>query len=59
MGEPIGLYLLKILNAYINNISSRDKEIKVYNGLKHEILNEKVKDQVIDCKHAWIENRLT
>ena len=47
-------------NAYhlYGNISSSDKEVKVYEGLYHEILNERAKDKVIDEIHSWIERRL-
>jgi alpha-beta hydrolase superfamily lysophospholipase len=41
-----------------DNISSTDKEVKVYEGLYHEILNEKAKDEVIKDIHGWIEKRL-
>jgi len=41
-----------------DNISSTDKEVKVYEGLYHEILNEKAKDEVIEDIHGWIEKRL-
>lgn len=41
-----------------DNISSTDKEVKVYEGLYHEILNEKAKDEVIEDIHRWIEKRL-
>lgn len=40
------------------NISSTDKEIKIYNGLYHEILNESIKDKIIEDIHTWIENRI-
>ena len=41
-----------------DSISSRDKEIEIYEGLYHEILNEKAKDGVIEDIHGWIERRL-
>jgi alpha-beta hydrolase superfamily lysophospholipase len=41
-----------------DNISSTDKEVKVYENLYHEILNEKAKDEVIEDIHEWIEKRL-
>jgi acylglycerol lipase len=44
-------------NLY-DNISSRDKRMKIYEGLYHEILNEKAKDGIIDEIRAWIEERL-
>lgn len=41
-----------------NNISSQDKERKVYAGLYHEILNEQEKDRVIEDIHVWIEKHI-
>lgn len=45
----------KIFNE---NISSKDKDFKLYGGLYHEILNEFDKDLVIYDIHNWIEQRL-
>ncbi|MEW6423289.1 MAG: lysophospholipase [Bacillota bacterium] len=42
-----------------NSISSEDKQIKIYEGLYHEILNEKAKDEIVDAIRDWIEKRLT
>jgi lysophospholipase len=42
-----------------DNVSSSDKEIKVYKGLYHEILNEKAKDRIIEGIHVWMAKRLT
>lgn len=42
-----------------NNISSKDKTIKIYEKCYHEILNEKEeKDIVIEDIHEWIESRV-
>ena len=41
-----------------DSISSTDKSIKIYDGMFHEILNEKAKDGVIEDIHGWIERRL-
>jgi lysophospholipase len=38
-------------------MSSKDKNIIIYPGLWHEILNEKMKDQVILDVITWIHNR--
>lgn len=43
---------------FYENISSKDKELKIYPGLYHEIYNEKKKDIVIEDVHKWIEKRL-
>jgi alpha-beta hydrolase superfamily lysophospholipase len=40
------------------SVSSEDKEITIYEGLYHEILNERTKDNIIDQIHAWVERRL-
>lgn len=48
----------KEASLYIyNNISSKDKEIKIYDGLYHEIMNEVEKDIVIKDIINWIEKR--
>lgn len=48
----------KEASTYIyKNISSKDKEIKIYKGLYHEILNEVEKDIVIKDIINWIEKR--
>lgn len=41
-----------------NSISSKDKEIKIYDDLFHEILNEKNKDEIIKDMSNWIYDRL-
>ncbi|MDU5080880.1 lysophospholipase [Tissierella carlieri] len=40
-----------------NSISSKDKEIKIYDDLYHEILNEKEKSQVMDNIISWLNHR--
>ncbi|HUW65407.1 MAG TPA: lysophospholipase [Spirochaetia bacterium] len=40
------------------NISSQDKQLKFYEGLFHEILNEKERGTVIGDIHSWVEKRL-
>jgi acylglycerol lipase len=40
------------------NISSTDKQIKIYQGLYHEILNEPEKEIVLADIHEWIEARI-
>lgn len=49
--KKIGMYLY-------NNISSKDKEIKIYDGLQHEILNEKDRYKVVDDMTIWLKNRI-
>jgi len=45
------------VNLY-ETISSKDKSIKIYPDLYHEILNEKEKDEVMDYVMQWINERL-
>lgn len=42
-----------------NNISSNDKDIKIYDGLYHEILNEIQKEQVMEDILEWLNLRTT
>lgn len=49
--KEIGEYLF-------DNISSQDKEIKIYDNLYHEILNENEKDEVIDDMVRWLDERV-
>jgi acylglycerol lipase len=44
-------------NLY-DRIASPDKQIKIYTGLYHEILNEPEKETVLGDIHAWIEGRI-
>jgi len=41
-----------------DSISSPDKQLKIYNDLYHEILNEFDKDDVLNDIHNWVEERL-
>jgi alpha-beta hydrolase superfamily lysophospholipase len=40
------------------NIASEDKDIKIYEGFFHEILNEAEKDQVLSDIQEWIQKRI-
>lgn len=44
--------------SFFNNISSKDKELKVYKGLYHEILNEKEKDHILNDMILWMDKKL-
>lgn len=44
--------------SFFESISSKDKEIKVYDGLYHEILNEKIKDHILDDMILWLDRKL-
>ena len=41
-----------------NNIISKDKEIRILNGLYHKLLEELIKDDIIIEINRWIENRI-
>lgn len=43
---------------FYNNISSKDKEYKVYKDLYHEILNELEKDLVLEDMILWLDKRV-
>jgi Lysophospholipase len=43
---------------FYEHISSKDKQLKIYDGLFHEILNEPEKDTVLEDIHQWIEARV-
>lgn len=45
------------VNLY-ESINSKDKSIKIYPGLYHEILNEKERDDVLDEIFKWIKERI-
>lgn len=42
---------------FYNNIESKDKEIKIYKGLYHEILNEDCKDHILNDIFCWLNKR--
>ncbi|WFA09412.1 alpha/beta hydrolase [Tissierella sp. Yu-01] len=44
--------------SFFNSISSKDKEIKIYDGLYHEILNEKIKDHILNDMILWLDREL-
>lgn len=44
--------------SFYEKAPSKDKEIKIYEGLYHEILNEKIKDQIIEDMVNWLDKRI-
>ena len=40
---------------FYEHIASKDKTLKIYDGLYHEILNEPEKDLVLQDIHQWVE----
>lgn len=45
-------------NYFYGHISSEDKQLKMYNGLFHEIMNEPEKDEVLEDIHQWLQARI-
>ncbi|MTI71045.1 MAG: alpha/beta hydrolase [Firmicutes bacterium] len=43
---------------FYNNISSKDKKLKIYDKLYHEILNENIRDEILKDINKWIEQRI-
>lgn len=43
---------------FYDHISSTDKQLKIYEGLYHEILHEPEKDTIIEDIRLWIEARI-
>ena len=57
-GEKDKIVPMEIGEYLYGNISSEDKEIKIYDGLYHEILNEDEKDEVIGDMVNWLDGRV-
>ncbi|HMM69387.1 alpha/beta hydrolase [Gudongella oleilytica] len=57
-GEKDPIVPLELSRSFYEGVSSKDKSIIVYEGLYHEILNEKKKDQVIEDMVSWINERI-
>ena len=57
-GEKDGLVSVKDTYDFFAEASSADKQMKIYGGLFHEILNEYCKDEVIQDIINWIESRI-
>ena len=57
-GEKDGLVSVQDTYDFFKEAGSADKQMKIYGGLFHEILNEYCKDEVIGDMIHWIENRI-
>jgi alpha-beta hydrolase superfamily lysophospholipase len=57
-GKEDKLAKCKSSENFYNNISSKDKSIKIYDNLYHEILNEPEKDIVINDILIWLNSRI-
>jgi lysophospholipase len=52
-----GLVAEKDSRDFFGDISSKDKTLKIWSSLMHEIFNEKAKDEVIDEVLRWLDKR--
>ena len=57
-GEKDNIVPKEIAEKLYSNIASEDKEIKIYDGLYHEILNEKNRDEIIADIVTWMDRRI-
>ena len=57
-GEKDGLVSVKDTYDFFANVASKDKQMKIYGNLFHEIFNEYCKDEVIGDALSWIEKRI-
>ena len=56
-GENDKIVTKKASENFYKNINSKDKTLKIYDGLYHEIFNEYPKDEIIKDIDDWIKNR--
>ncbi len=56
-GEKDALVSVQDSHDFFNTIASKDRQLKVYGGLFHEIFNEYCRDEVIDDAISWILHR--
>ena len=57
-GEKDGLVSLQDTYDFFAAAASKDKQMKIYGGLFHEIFNEYCRDEVIGDVIRWIDNRI-
>lgn len=57
-GEKDGLVSVQDTYDFFGEVSSKDKQMKIYGGLFHEIFNEYSRDEVIGDVIHWIEARV-
>lgn len=57
-GENDGLVNVQDTYDFFRSAPSKDKQMKIYGGLFHEIFNEYCRDEVIGDAIMWILNRL-
>lgn len=56
-GRDDKIISFKSSENFYNNISSKNKQIKIYDNLYHEILNEAEKDTVINDILIWVKDK--
>ena len=57
-GEADGLVDVQDTYDFFKTAASKDRQMKIYGGLFHEILNEYCKDEVIADMIGWMEKRI-
>lgn len=57
-GANDGLVKEKDTRDFFGDISSEDKSMIIYPFVMHEILNEKIKDEILEEINRWIKKRL-
>ena len=59
--DPVGNYgkgVKKLDNFYRNKVGVKDLTLKLYDGARHEILNEKCKQEVYQDVSNWLDEQL-
>lgn len=57
-GEKDGLVSVQDTMNFFATAASKDRQMKIYGGLFHEILNEYCRDEVIADVIAWMDHRI-
>ena len=57
-GEKDGLVSVEDTYQFLRTAASKDKQMKIYGNLFHEIFNEYCKEEVIKDTVRWIEQRI-
>lgn len=57
-GEADGLVSVRDTYDFFQTAASKDRQMKIYGGLFHEIFNEYCRDEVIQDAASWIINRI-
>ena len=57
-GEKDGLVSVQDTMDFFATAASKDRQMKIYGGLFHEILNEYCRDEVIADVITWMDYRI-